>query len=308
MDVYLSNDKFGYTYGNGGSLEAKAFKQLTVYTVSGSEYLFTVTSKFIKREIFVQDKKRFVQPTKVSCLMLHDHMTKSMDNAINQMNNIWQQIHLAFVAGGLSIVTSKIAFIEVIYSNNVKECINIATPGYNDVNQALEDMGLYDHGSKSFRQFSGKTLEAMPEQGIKLHVTCRGDYGDYINMIRTIVPVLRAAGLTFKVVKPERFVDFTAGGTKASQQGKIITIYPAKGNVVSALNALLPILNDGNNVIPVQGDKHLFGRVYARYGGLTKTYVKDAYGNIYQDDRNKPFPSFISDINLSDFVSMAANN
>jgi hypothetical protein len=307
MDVYLNNGKFNYTY-EGGKLEAKAFKQLTVYTVSGNEYLFTATSKFSKREIFVKDNKHFVKLTKVSYLGLHNHATKSMDNAVNQMNNIWQQIHLAFVAGGSSIITSKIAFIEVIWANGEKECINIATPGYNDVNTVLENMKLYDYGSESFRQFSGKTLENMPEQGIKLHISCRGDYDDYLNMVRAIVPTLKAAGLTFKIVKPERFVDFTAGGTEASQQGKIITIYPAKGDFVSALNKLWPILNDGFNVIPVQGDKHLFGRVYARYGGLTKAYVKDAYGNIYQDDKNKPFPSFISDISLSDFMGMTANN
>ena len=54
----------------------------------------------------------------------------------------------------------------------------------------------------------------------------------------------------------------------------------------------------------MKGDECFNGRVYGRYGSYVGPTVTDPKtGEVYQDDRHRPYPEFMDKISITDFVS-----
>lgn len=54
----------------------------------------------------------------------------------------------------------------------------------------------------------------------------------------------------------------------------------------------------------VKGDECFNGRVYGRYGSYVGPTVTDPKtGDVYQDDRHRPYPEFMDKITITDFIS-----
>ena len=167
----------------------------------------------------------------------------------------------------------------------------------NALEQWIIEQGV-DHQNACFMQFDGPTIKEIPEQGIKLHISIK-DYYDYIEILDRLIPVLKTAGATFKVVRPTSFERFY--NIMDSQRGKFITIYNAPFDVIYFLKETSDILLE-NDCIKLSGELQLCGRIFGRFGSNVAKYVIDKYGNPYYDDRNVPFPPFIDGISLRDFV------
>lgn len=160
--------------------------------------------------------------------------------------------------------------------------------------------GFFGDGKCYFIQHDGATVEEMPDQGIKLHVSFK-DYEEYSKALSWLIPLMNDCDMTYKVVIPSLFGEFQEGVT--SQQGKYITIYPCRCDFQRFYKNAFELLSNGN-VIPVLGDAHMFGRVFGRYGAMRGRYVFDANGNMYLDDRSRAYPAFLSGVSLSDFVRL----
>ena len=54
----------------------------------------------------------------------------------------------------------------------------------------------------------------------------------------------------------------------------------------------------------MKGDECFSGRVYGRYGSYVGPTVTDPKtGDVYQDDRHRPYPEFMDKITITDFIS-----
>lgn len=142
----------------------------------------------------------------------------------------------------------------------------------------------------------------IPNQGVKFHIVA-DNVEDYFNLIRRIVPLLDKYNITYKVVRPSRaeyFIDH-----QGTQRGKMITIYPTDNCNADFFfdKEVMAILNENcRNSVP--NEKAFGGRLFGRFGGFTRLYVKDPLdGRIYEDDRRNPIPAFIPNIILSDFIA-----
>ena len=179
-----------------------------------------------------------------------------------------------------------------------------------DIDQAFENMDFYmqlrnlgiDVGketvimNRTFIQHGNPYL--CPDQGIKLHLSAMNKE-DYKQLLNDVVPDLIAAGAVFKVLRPEQFDSLYQSETQA---GKTITIYQTPTFQAREFFARHPELfeQSGQNII---GDYNFGGRVYGRYGAFRGHTVMDPNtGFVYQDDRHRPYPEFMSGLHINDFI------
>lgn len=179
-----------------------------------------------------------------------------------------------------------------------------------DIDQAFENMDFYMQ-LRHLGIDAGKETTAMnrtfiqhgdpgycPDQGIKLHLSAMNKE-DYKQLLNNVVPDLIAAGAVFKVLRPEQFDALYQNETQA---GKTITIYQTQTFHAREFFSRHPELFEqaGRNII---GDCNFGGRVYGRYGAFRGHTVMDPMsGFLYQDDRHRPYPEFMSGIHINDFI------
>ncbi|CAB1056655.1 hypothetical protein D1BOALGB6SA_1392 [Olavius sp. associated proteobacterium Delta 1] len=159
--------------------------------------------------------------------------------------------------------------------------------------------------------FADFSLENIPDQGWKLHVTA--DKDSMVEVIQILHPLLTELKVGHK---------FTAGlegyyaiATDDTQVGKVVTIYPPKDEGKEYLNTqqtrtIIPIVNQalhgrGLNGPAVPGEQLVgsCGLIYARYGRLKKGYrlkVLNEQGEpTWQredDARNRVKPDWVPDL------------
>lgn len=149
----------------------------------------------------------------------------------------------------------------------------------------------------TFIQF-GDTSEC-PSQGVKLHISAT-DKADYMNLLDNILPDLVTCGATFKVLRLDAFDHLYENETQA---GKSIALYQTPSFKAYDFFWKHPELFEekGYNV---KGDECFSGRVYGRYGSYVGPTVTDPKtGEVYQDDRHRPYPEFMDKITITDFFS-----
>lgn len=290
MMYLLSTSKFGEVS------KEKEFTKIIFSTKSKHVYIF----ERINGQTYLVENGYYP----IEGLSFHTHKTKYIEDSIHFIDNFELVPSICFWGKAIvSRITSKIEKIDVTFVDNTSNSYSLSMMVPNDLEKSLLERGFFGNPGKAFLQSNGKTINTMPQQGIKLHISVR-DYVDYVATLRKIVPVLQKYGVTFKVVKPTSFSNFLEGHSK--QQGKFITIYPCKCNFKLVIEELINVLNDSEGVIPVIGDVHIGGRIFGRYGSMMGPYVYDQLGNAYKDDRSKAYPSFIRGISIQDFINSVA--
>lgn len=141
-------------------------------------------------------------------------------------------------------------------------------------------------------------------QGWKLHVS--GVPAEAHALLDTIVPVLRARQVPFKIARDATILGLlNEGNLGATQVGKFCTIYPASDRDAGALATQLVQATQGFNGPVITSDMALGNLVYARYGGFNTIverdllgqhhlYIRGADGELIADAYTQPFvpPSF----------------
>lgn len=136
-------------------------------------------------------------------------------------------------------------------------------------------------------------------QGWKLHLSSVPTQA--VALLRTVAPVLRAAGVAWKcAATPTVLMLLNEGSFGVSQVGKFVTIYPGSDAEADALAERLGPLTKGFEGPEILTDLSLGGIVYARYGafspersrdrmGQLHTFIRDADGAAVQDTYEIPF-------------------
>lgn len=272
----------------------KEFRKIAIKTKSGSVYCFERQNNYT---YLLSNNNKYV----VEGLFLHTHKTNFVEDSKCMIDTFEITPSVCFWGVGFqSRITSPVKTIDVEYIDGSIGSINVMVLDPYDLERALFERGFFGTPGKMFYQSNGTSINTMPKQGIKLHISAR-NYADYVEMLKKLVPILQGCDMTFKVVKPTEFNHFMPGNSR--QQGKFITIYPCHCNIMDFLIAAKPILCDGINTVPIFGDTNLYGRVYARFGSMIGPYVYGPNGEQIIDDRNKAFPTFISGISIYDFIN-----
>lgn len=173
----------------------------------------------------------------------------------------------------------------------IKKCENICK--FLEENN-LEQQGIF---------FQHLIPDAIPEQGIKLHISVKS-FNDCMKLYKRIIPALIEYGASFKVLSPYEFNRFFDLNT--TQRGKFITIYESKWNAMDFFQEYYSLLYE--DAIPCPCEIHFGGRIYARYGNNYRMTITDPNtGNIYQDDRTVPVPFFIQSISLQQYIYNCTN-
>ena len=123
-----------------------------------------------------------------------------------------------------------------------------------------------------------------------------------MNLLDNILPDLVACGATFKVLRLDAFDHLYESETQA---GKSIAIYQTPSFKAYDFFWKHPELFEekGYNV---KGDECFSGRVYGRYGSYVGPTVTDPKtGEVYQDDRHRPYPEFMDNIKSPTFFQVA---
>lgn len=289
MRYTLTKESFGKGF------RGKEFLKLEFLTKSEHLYIF----ERIGNVTYIVENGVY---SPIEGLAFHTHKSRNLQDALTTIDNFELDPSICFWGNNIvDRITSKIKYVDVTYlDNNISRYFfDSLTPS--DLEQSLIDRGFFE--CRAFLQSNGSTINNIPNQGIKLHISTR-DYLDYVDTLKKIVPVLQKNDVTFKVLKPDRFSHFMEG--QSTQQGKYITIYPCKCNFKEVVKELSNIFNDGKDVIPVLGDIHLGGRIFGRYGSMVSSYVYDQKGKAYLDDRSRAYPIFIDGFNLQDFINSVA--
>lgn len=291
MRYTLTKDSFGKGF------RGKEFLKLEFLTKS--EHLYTFER--IGNVTYLIENGSY---SPIEGLAFHTHKSRNLQDALTTIDNFELDPSICFWGNNIvDRITSKIKYVDVTYLDNSisRYYFDSLTPS--DLEESLIDRHFFGNPSKAFLQSNGSTINSIPSQGIKLHISVR-DYLDYVDTLKKIVPVLQKNDVTFKVLKPNKFSRFMEG--QSTQQGKYITIYPCKCNFQAVLNELFDVLNDAEGIIPVLGDIHLGGRVFGRYGSMMGPYVYDQNGTAYLDDRSRAYPIFIDGFDLQDFIKSVA--
>lgn len=291
MRYILTNESFGKEF------RSKEFLKLEFLTKS--EHLYTF-ERIGNVTYIVENGVHYP----IEGLAFHTHKSRNLQDALTTIDNFELDPSICFWGNNIvDRITSKIKYVDVTYLDNSisRYYFDSLTPS--DLEESLRDRHFFGNPGKAFLQSNGSTINSIPNQGIKLHISVR-DYLDYVDTLKKIVPVLQKNDVTFKVLKPNKFSRFMEG--QSAQQGKYITIYPCKCNFKEVVKELESIFNDGKDVIPVLGDIHLGGRIFGRYGSMISHYVYDQNGNAYLDDRSRAYPIFIEGFDLQDFINSVA--
>lgn len=154
-------------------------------------------------------------------------------------------------------------------------------------------------GGESGRYFIQTKLDPsqLPYEGWKLHITA-ASYPDYEELLGKLVPFLKQKGLFFKVVRPSQYAHFA--DLSNMQAGKFVTIYLNNSHEFMGLSEELQGLLGGSFGIPVAGELHLGGRIYARYGAFKGKTIYNPYtGQQVVDERGKVCPDWVMPITLN---------
>lgn len=105
----------------------------------------------------------------------------------------------------------------------------------------LLDFG--NHESKDIWESFTFKKSNLPNQGWKIHISI--NYADAVNIFSKLVPFLLANGISFKIPRnPKDYQYINNGDYGITQIGKIVTIYPAKGEHIGDLvKKLEPVLD-----------------------------------------------------------------
>lgn len=154
-------------------------------------------------------------------------------------------------------------------------------------------------GGESGRYFIQTQLDPsmLPYEGWKLHITANS-FPDYQELLGRLVPFLKSKGLFFKVVRPSQYAHFA--DLSNLQAGKFVTIYLNNSHEFMGLSEELQGLLGGSFGIPVAGEFHLGGRIYARYGAFKGRTIYNPYtGQQVMDERGKVCPPWVMPITLN---------
>lgn len=154
-------------------------------------------------------------------------------------------------------------------------------------------------GGESGRYFIQTQLDPsmLPYEGWKLHITANS-FPDYQELLGRLVPFLKSKGLFFKVVRPSQYAHFA--DLSNLQAGKFVTIYLNNSHEFMGLSEELQGLLGGSFGIPVAGELHLGGRIYARYGSFKGKTIYNPYtGRQELDERGKVCPPWVMPITLN---------
>ena len=151
-----------------------------------------------------------------------------------------------------------------------------------------------------FTIHQGWNIESLPAEGIKIHIAAKNPL-DYQDLLEDVLQDLIDCRATFKIVNPgENFKHFF--DNENIQNGKHITIYQTIWDAEKFFSKHSDLLNEQEKTI-VKGDKCFGGCVYGRYGSFVSFDVKNPFtGDIQRDDRTIPFPDYIKDISLADYI------
>jgi serine/threonine protein kinase len=121
---------------------------------------------------------------------------------------------------------------------------------------------------------------ALPEHGWKLHVSTQA--AGLPGLAETIVPVLVAAGCSFKLARSRAVLaDLNDGTSSPASVGKAVTVYPDQRRVVE-LGRNLARLLDGWTGPRVLSDRRVTpsAPVYYRYGPFAAVWESDPLGRL----------------------------
>jgi serine/threonine protein kinase len=119
--------------------------------------------------------------------------------------------------------------------------------------------------------------DAYPLQGWKLHVS--SIQTDAVEILRRILPTLKASAVPFKVIRDEALLGLlNEGALGPTQVGKFATIYPPSNAAARRLAGTLVELTRGCRGPIVATDLRLGDVVYTRYGGFKPVIVRDRLG------------------------------
>ncbi len=121
----------------------------------------------------------------------------------------------------------------------------------------------------------------LPMQGWKLHVSASMTGAQEV--LRRAMPVLLAAGATFKLARSIRFLaTLNQGQGGFSQIGKFITVYPVSDDQAVALAKALHDATQGLHGPSIPSDRALIpgSLVHYRYGGFASRFMQTPLGEI----------------------------
>lgn len=154
-----------------------------------------------------------------------------------------------------------------------------------------KDMILALGGPVNSYFIQSQNIGSFPEEGWKLHITAYSEY-EYHDILANLVPQLIQNNVLFKVARPSMAKYFL--NRNNAQVGKLITIYLT--NPKNQLHFLSPearqcLMNGG---IPVTGELHIGGNIYARYGAFVGHQIYNPYTrNFVQDIKGIECPYWI---------------
>ena len=185
---------------------------------------------------------------------------------------------------------------------NKKICAHNPQPKFTD--ETFIKDGFIGKNHPCFLQWNGAET---PSQGVKLHISA-SSMDEYMDVLAVVVPRLIMSGATFKIVKPSQALRFL--NHPSTQRGKMVTIYAGRWDVLGffqdpEVEKLLrwPAFN------PVPNEVQVGGLFFARFGGNTTDAIRDPRnGQWYQDDRHIPYPPFVTDLFLEDFIAQCTSS
>ena len=122
-------------------------------------------------------------------------------------------------------------------------------------------------------------------QGWKLHLSSIPTEAE--DLLTTVVPLLRDAGVGFKVARDESVLrQLNEGVLGGTQIGKFITVYPGSDDEARPLAETLAAATRRFHGPAVATDWHLGSVVYTRYGGFNPVIQRDRLGQVSRSIRD----------------------
>lgn len=206
------------------------------------------------------------------------------------------------------------------YANMIKEYNNIKTSSISkkinekdDVIKRINDIineNNFGLSNSVFIQNNNVDLEKMPMQGWKFHISA-SSLEDYEKLCTVAIPEFNRLGIQFKVTRPERIEEQLV----SRQAGKAITVYFSDKFEINNFSDKLKHILFEENSVKVNGDMHVKGRVYGRYGrfrpkNTKESFITDSRGQIYFDSKkyNEYMPNFIKLNSINDIFYFNHNS
>ena len=260
--------------------------------------------------------------------------TKILTNILSKMNNTqlnicasiatnyYSDIYHVGADKSMSVIAQTIlegnnpqTLIGLNYADMVEEYNNIKTSSIvnklnekdniiKNINNIIKENN-FGLSNSFFIQNNNINIEKMPIQGWKFHVSAFS-LKDYENLCKIVIPEFNYLGIQFKVVRPEKFEEQLV----SKQAGKAITVYFNDKFDINKFSDKLKHTLFQENSVKVNGDIHIDGRVYGRYGRFypqksKESFITDSYGKVFYDAKKTGdyAPDFIKSNSINKILS-----